>query len=273
MTSLFEPIAPVARRTHDPEMGHLRLGVIALVAVPAVGHADGGAPYREPQRAMRDSFTFWGWSDDGRRFAYETYSSSGGEPTDCSETAVLIVHDAARDRIFPDGTLRVASGAADGKGHCRTPDVQAALARRRDAHLRRHHVTVHGVEARRLEPDPAGRWTVALCPAHTASVQLEARDEDREDVQQDPTRMGASYRLLITLDGAPPREIMTGPRAGALHPELADAIVFADPAQRFAALCVPVTYAVPHGSWTRWDCHGLSLAPRPGGSLPGPACP
>lgn len=247
-------------------MGPLHHGVIALVvlelaACAGSARADSAAPYREPQRPMRDSFTFWGWSEDGQRFAYETYSFSGGEPTDCSETAVLIVYDGARDRVVPDGTLRVESGAADNKGDCQIPDVQAALAERRSEHLRRHHIGKRFVGPSRFEAGPSGGWTVALRSGHTARVQLTVRELDRTDVWQDPTRLGASYRLVVTLEGTEPREVATGPRAGALHPELDDAIAFADPTQHFAALCVPVTYAVTHGAWTRWDCHGLRLTP------------
>jgi len=208
---------------------------------------------------MHDSFTFWGWSEDGQRFAYETYSFSGGEPTDCSEAAVLIVYDAVHDRVAPDGTLRVESGAGDDKGHCRIPDVQAALATRRSEYLRRQHIIERLVLPGRFETGQDGGWTVSLRSGHTARARLRADDLDRADVRQDTTRLGASYRLVLTVEGAEPKEVSTGPRAGALHFEFDDAIAFTDPKRQFVALCVPVTYAVAHGTWSHWDCHGLPL--------------
>jgi hypothetical protein len=234
---------------------------------PAIGRAynnsaaraDRTVPYHEPQRPMRDSFTFWGWSEDGQRFAYETYSFSGGEPTDCSEAAVLIVYDAVHDRVVPDGSLRVESGAGNDKDHCRIPDVQAVLAMRRSEHLRRHHIIERFVLPGRFETGQDDVWTVALRSGHTARARLRAADLDRADVRQDPTRMGASYRLVLTLEGAEPKEVSTGPRAGALHFEFDDAIAFTDPKRQFVALCIPATYAVAHGTWSHWDCHGLPL--------------
>ena len=234
-------------------------GVLALVVLPVVVHADRAPPYQEPQRPMRDSFAFLGWSEDGKRFAYETRSFGGGEPTDCSDMAALVVYDASRDQATPGATLRVASGPGDDHGHCRTPDVQAALANQRIEHLRRHEIGDQFTGPSRFERDQANDWTVALGSGRTASVKLVARDLDRPDVSSNPGRPGASYRLVVTLEGGRPLEITAARRTGVLRPDLDEALVFTDAKQRFAALCVPVVFAVTHGVWSHWDCRGLPL--------------
>lgn len=219
------------------------------------------APYREQTPAMSDSFTFWGWSDDGRRFAYEAYSFSGGEPLDCADEATLLVRDAVEDELAPGGERRIQGGGQEPSGRCRVPDVRAALDRERDARLAAQQIRVGGfLGPSRFTPLAAGGFSIDLGPPRTGHARLLASASPQAPDAADPAvPPDFTYRLLLSFDRGGPRELGSGPLPGAIAASLDDALAFFDLQQRSVAVCLPVTYAVTHGTWTRWACHGLPL--------------
>jgi hypothetical protein len=222
--------------------------IVLLVATAAYG---GERAWQAPAQSMRDSFTFWGWSADGHRFAYETYSFSGGEPNDCEEQAVLTVYDTTNDRPAPGGVLRVASGPRDAAGGCQVADVRAALAKQRGELLHRFAIVTRSPEPATFDEAARGDWTVALGGRMAAHARL--------DVDAAESRAGLAYRLTLRLDGGGERTIASRLAAGAERPTLADALAFTDRGRHAVVICVPVLYAVTHGSWSRWDCHATEL--------------
>lgn len=240
-------------RSHCP---WVIVATLIIVAARAAGGAAG--PYYEKPR-MGDALTFWGWSADGRQFAYETWTNGGGEPLDCHDEAVLTIYDAVKDRATMGGVVR--STSVGNSDRCTNPDVRATMNRDRAAHLRRHHVTERFAGPLRFQvASGGGSGTLALSGTTVLQARLSIRDGNRRDVMANSSRPGMSYRLSVVVGAGQKRVIAEGPRRGALSLSLDGALVFVGPTEHFAALCLPVNYSVYHGTWTHWDCHSVPLA-------------
>lgn len=240
--------------------------VLAAVALPAC--ARNAVAFRAKANPERDDLAFWGWTADGKRFAYEIYAPAPGGPSACADEVALLLYDAANDKPVPEGELRIPSGGADESGSCRIPDVRAVLDGERDNQLRQHGVTAGAfVGPSRFDPTPEGGFAVAFGTSRIGFAQLTEVPQpappppgDAEPAEPvEPPPPSVSYQLTITLDGASPRSITFGPHPGATGASLASALAFTDPKQNFAAMCLPVTFKVGEGKRTRWDCHGLFL--------------
>jgi hypothetical protein len=255
----------------DDRRMSLARGATLLAAMLLSSCARSATPYRAPAVAARDSFVFWGWTEDGQRFAYESYSpAAGADPAPCSDEVALLLYDAAHDKPIPGVELRIPGGGQDEAGRCRIPDVRAVLDGERDNHLREQGVVTGAfIGASSFDPTPEGGFAVALGTARIGYAQLTALPPepaaapppapDAAEGAPPPPPPSASYQLTITLDGAAPRTLTFGPHPGAVSASLDGALAFTDPKQHFAALCLPIGFQVNGSTWARWDCHGMPL--------------
>ena len=236
--------------------------MIALLLAAWPASAEPPPYYEKPRQG--DGLTFWGWSPDGRRFAYETWADGGGLPLDCYDEATLTVRDADRDRPVADGVLRSVTKPGVDRDHCVNPDVRATLASQRPAALGRHQVVARAARPLGFDVAAGGnRGSLTLPSGHVLRADLAGHAVDAGVVAAHPDRPACSYRLTLAVDGAVVRTVDAGPWPGALRTALDDARVFVAPSARFAAICLPVSYAAHHGVWAHWDCHGAPLTRTP----------
>ncbi|MCY1009092.1 hypothetical protein OV079_26725 [Nannocystis pusilla] len=211
---------PARQRLHRPERpagagsgGRARGGARARGRAPEAG--DLGAAFEQPgdPRQQIDHLTVWGWSRDGRYFAFETFDAGPGAAT-CEGAARLFVVDTDSDVLVPDGYVEVRPKSPDAEP-CDPPDLRAALAPRRTALLQAHGIEVghllaptepQGVAA----PRPGAKaYAIALPSGQTATATLEVLGGDRERAHEGK---GAAFKLDLVRDGQAPLQLEPGVR-------------------------------------------------------------
>ena len=167
-------------------------------------------PYTRPgDRALqRDELTFWGFSADGRRYAFETYYYGPGA-AECEGLATLHVVDADTD-TFAEGSPLEIKHREPGAERCEPPDLKAEMARHRDELLHRHGIVVSNQGTAIVPNRDASRgskptWTLDL-PGGPLRAELEVLFGGRENAGQP----GGAYTL--TLRG--PGDLVTIVEAG-----------------------------------------------------------
>lgn len=188
--------------------------------VPAAAPAPTPAPvlgepfYRPGDRAQQvDAFTFWGWSKDGRYFAYETYDHGPGAAT-CEGEVDLFVVDADTDTFVKDGHLEFKPAHPD-KEPCDPPDLHAAMDAVRPALLKKYGIDP-GHLCAPIQPKLLGdapphgkRYALPLPSGKTAAATLEVLHGGRDTAHEGK---GAAFKLSVAVGDAPPLLIEPGQR-------------------------------------------------------------
>lgn len=213
------------------------------VAVPPDPAPVVGAPYQRPGDRARqvDALTFWGWSRDGRYFAFETAYAGPGAAT-CEGELDLYVVDADTDTFARDGHLTIRHTDPD-REPCDPPDLQAAMDAARPALLRRY-----GVEPGRLrapiEPRPAAgttadtkRYTLALPSGRLVDATLAVLHGGRDVAHEG----GAAFTLGLAIAGGPALVVEPGQRRRPFVWDYALGPLFLSPDGGRAALLVHTT--------------------------------
>lgn len=210
--------------------------VVAPAPSPVVG-----APYhRTGDRGRQvDALTFWGWSRDGRYFAFETAYAGPGAAA-CEGQIDLFVVDADTDTIARDGHLEVHHADPDGEP-CDPPDLQATMDAARPALLRRYGVEPGHLRAP-IEPRPAAasdgkRYTLALPSGRVVEATLSVRHGGRDVAHEG----GASFTLELAAAGGPPLLVEPGQRRRPFVWDYALGPLFVSPDGGHAALLVRTT--------------------------------
>lgn len=194
---------------------------------------------------QRDDFTFWGWSADNTRYAFELHDHGPGA-TACEGSYTLYIVDATRD-AFVDGTPLKVEHKTRGDDNCDPPDLAAAIASQRPAVLEQHGIVVDNQRPpglpRRVatttgrEKFPA--WIITLGPGAQLRAELEVLHGGREQAGEP----GAAYRLSLTRDAAAPKVVEPSKRRRPFiwHYDLDGGLVFLAPDGRHVALFVATT--------------------------------
>jgi predicted secreted protein len=173
-------------------------------------------PWTRPGDAatQTDDLTFWGWSRDGQRYAFEVHDHGPGAAR-CEGKYVLYVVDATRD-AFVDGTPLEIKHRSPGDERCDPPDLESEIERHRPELLHRHGIVVGHLRQPALparvttttgaEKHPA--WTLALGAGAPVRAEVETIGGGR-DRAGDP---GAAFKLTLTRGDDPPLALEKGER-------------------------------------------------------------
>lgn len=172
-----------------------------------------GEPYYRPgDRAQQlDALTFWGWSRDGRYFAFETHFAGPGAAT-CEGEVDLFVVDADIDIFTKDGHLEIRPTNPD-KEPCDPPDLQAAMDVIRPGLLKKYGIDPGHLRAPILPkfvgagPANVKRYTLELPSGKTASATLEVLHGDRDTAHEGK---GSAFKLSVAVGDDPPLLVEPG---------------------------------------------------------------
>ncbi len=164
------------------------------------------AAYVRPgdRATQRDELTFWGFSTDGQRYAFETYYYGPGA-AECEGVATLYVVDADTD-TFAAGTPHEIKHRQPDAERCDPPDIKAEMSRHRDELFHKHDIVVGNQGAPIVPvresggPGKAPTWTIALPGGPSLRAELSVQHGGR-DKAGDP---GAAYTLTLAAGGAAP---------------------------------------------------------------------
>ncbi len=166
---------------------------------PAPAPAPAPAPETGPYTAagdraqQRDELTFWGFSADGRRYAFETYYYGPGA-AECEGLATLYVVDADTDTFAAGSPLEI-KHRDPGAERCEPPDLKAEMARHRDELMHRHEIVI-GNQGPAIVPTRAAAtkptWTLDL-PGGPLRAELEVLFGGRDNAGEP----GAAYTLTL----------------------------------------------------------------------------
>lgn len=212
------------------------------------------------QNVVADSFTFLGWSRDGRRYAFQNYVRAQG--ASCSARYEVFVVDAATDSLPAGGKLDVRHESPEGgPDGCSPPTLEPALEEGRSRMLE-----AHGVEVGNLVPptyvthnQEAGLFMAAYEGGKlpfTFVVRHPTPDPYSEDAKK-----GAGYVLTLHPEGGSPRVIEPGThrREYVLSYSVLDAPFFVSPDGAHAALIVRRSHTAFEGTRTSYMSNGFSL--------------
>lgn len=183
--------APVPEPTPGPETGpHVRPG---------------------DRATQRDELSFWGFSADGRRYAFETYYYGPGA-AECEGLASLFIVDADTDTLVDGSPLQI-QHKDPGADRCDPPDIKGEMSRHRDE-LLHHHGIVLGNQGPALVPsrDITTRgihsaWTLPL-PTGPLHAELTVLHGGREHAGEP----GAAYTLTLNAPDGPKVTVEDGER-------------------------------------------------------------
>ncbi|MDC0720999.1 DUF2259 domain-containing protein [Nannocystis bainbridge] len=225
-----------------------------------------GAAFEQPgdPRQQIDRLTVWGWSRDGRYFAFETFDAGPGAAT-CEGAARLFVVDADSDTFVPDGVVEVRPNSPDAQP-CDPPDLRAALAPKRTALLQKHGIEVGHLLAP-TEPKPAAAarpgaktYSIALPPAREALATIEVLGGDREHAHEGK---GAAFKLALELADHTALQLEPGVRRRPYiwNYDLDRGLVFTSPDGTHMAVLTATTELSFEGDRTSWMTNAFRLPP------------
>ncbi|MCY1059832.1 hypothetical protein [Nannocystis sp. SCPEA4] len=216
-----------------------------------------GAPYERPgdPRQQIDQLTVWGWSRDGRYFAFETFDAGPGAAT-CEGAARLFVVDTDSNILVEGGYVEVRHKSPDSQP-CDPPDLRAALAPRRTALLEKYAIEP-GYLLPPAEPQEAAAprpgvkaYAILLPSGHSATATLEVLGGDRERAHEG---RGAAFKLDLALPNHATVQLEPGVR---LRPyiwnyDLDRGLVFTSPDGTHMAIMTATTEISFEGDRTSW---------------------
>lgn len=221
-----------------------------------------GEPYvltEEPRMpGMRDRFTFWGWSADSTRYAYETYMPGEGG-VGCDMVHDVWVVDARTDDFAPEGHLQVAYDWPEGGPEGCTPaSLPTRVAVERPAFLARHDIAVGRV----VPPDAfaAGdddTWSAGIY-GFTFRVLY-----GTDDAYGDAAQAGAAYVLSLA-----DRVLEPGERRRSYVLDYRPALLFRSPDGLYAAAMVQREHSAYEGTRWGWMSNGFAFGASPGSIAP-----
>lgn len=225
-------------------------------ATPAEPYTRAGDP-----KDQRDELKFWGFSDDGTRYAFETWNHGPGAAT-CEGEASLFVVDATRD-AFVDGAPLIIKHKQPDAERCDPPDLRAEMNRHREQMLHRHGIVI-GNQGPAIVPAPAvnekGKArasTIALPSGTSLRAEVEVIGGDRDKAAE----RGAAYKLTLIREGQPPKVIEPGTRRRPFvwDYNLDEGVVFVGPGGRHLAIVLGTAQLSFEGDRHGYMSNGLAL--------------
>jgi len=224
-------------------------------AKPAEPYLRAGDP-----KDQRDELRFWGFSDDGTRYAFETYNHGPGAAS-CEGEASLFVVDADKD-AFVDGAPLVLKHKQPDAARCDPPDLRAEMDRHREQLLHRHGIVI-GNQGPAIVPAPAvnekGKArasTIALPSGTSLRAEVEVIGGDRDKAER-----GAAYKLTLIREGQPPKVLEPGERRRPFiwDYNLDEGVVFVGPDGRHLAIVLGTAQLSFEGDRHGYMSNGLKL--------------
>ncbi len=209
---------------------------------------------------MADSFTFLGWSDDGRRYAFQNYVEAQGAT--CSARYEVFVVDASTDSMPEGGKLEVRHESPEGgPGGCSPTTLEPSLETGRAALLKAHGVQLgHLVNPTYVTQNrDAGLFVASYEGGHVPFTFL-VRYPSNEPYSEE-AKKGAGYVLTLHPEGGSPRVIEPGTRRReyVLSYSVLDAPFFVSPDGGHAALIVRRAHTAFEGTRTSYMSNGFAL--------------
>lgn len=198
---------------------------------------EAGEPYVRPladydMEKYVDGFTFWGWSADGSRYAYETHRGNQGA-IECDAGAELTVVDATTDRYAEGGQLEVKATTevfVEGEA-CTIEDVLKLLDAQREAHLAKFGI-VEGLATTAIpltEGDGGWRFSTPDGANYTLTLEVSGPGWD------DPS-VGAGFTGTLSKQGGGSVVFEDGSTKRPFHFDYTPDLVFLSPSGQRAAL-------------------------------------
>ncbi len=217
------------------------------------------APYRRPGdvAAGVDDFIFWGWSEDGHYYAFETFHA-GPQMANCEGEAELTIVDAHTDRYADDGHILLEHADPEAEV-CDPPDLRAELALRRAPRLKRFGITADHLGGPVIPQGGPDRFEVTL-PDGGPPIALDLLVKHRTTDPMDAAD-GAAYTLRMTQPGMSKVVVERGGRRRpwTLDYGLAHGMVFVGPKGRYAAIMVAQKMAMPEGVRSTWMSNAVTF--------------
>lgn len=212
-------------------------------------------PYRRAGDSASgvDDFVFWGWSEDARYYAFETFHN-GSDMVNCEGEAELAIVDAQTNHYAKDGHVLVEHAQPEAEV-CDPPDLREALAVRRPPLLAKYGISAGHIGGP-ISLEPAGEdgehWS--FTPPGKDSVAVSFRVlhgvEDPMEAAE-----GAAFELVVGPPGA--SEPGSRRRPWTLSYGLEQGMVFVGPDARRWAIMVAQRMTMPEGVRTSWTPSGL----------------
>lgn len=223
-------------------------------------------PYRREgdARTQTDDLTFWGWSADGTKYAFEVHDHGPGATT-CEGSYTLFVVDATRDAYADGVPLKVEHRKKEDEAPC--DDLAAQIERLRPPVLARHGIDIAN-QRPPIVPAPitttTGRekhpmWSLVLGGGIVLRATLEVLHGGRDNAGEP----GAAYTLTLARDGADPVQVEPGKRRRPFvwRYSLDGGLAFRSPDGRHLAILVAMTQLSFEGDRHTFLSNGLALPP------------
>lgn len=215
-----------------------------------------------------DALTVWGWSKDGRYFAFETNYGGPGATT-CEGELDLFIVDADTDTFAEGGRLTIKHKNPEA-ARCDPPDLKAAMAAQRPDILKKYdiepgHLTAP-VEfvAAGGEPPALKRYTLALPAGGSATAELTVLFGGRDAVLDKNNKpQGAAFRLTLQRDKEEPVTLEKGERRRPFvwDYDLGKGLAFFSPDRKHAAVLTATIQLSFEGDRTSYMASGFRLPP------------
>ncbi|HEY0132961.1 MAG TPA: DUF2259 domain-containing protein [Nannocystis sp.] len=254
---------PPRKDTKDSKTADPATPAAADPAAPATPEPEKSTqPYTRAgdPKDQRDELRFWGFSEDGTKYAFETYYHGAGG-AQCEGQASLFIVDADSDSFVEDSPLVIKHKQPDAE-RCDPPDLRAEMDRHREQLLHRHAIVV-GNQGAPIVPAPAvdekgkARASTIALPSGTLRAEVEVIDGDREKVGE----RGAAYKLTLVREGQPPKLIEPGTRRRPFvwDYNLDEGVVFVAPDARHLAIVLGTAQRSFEGDRHSYMSNGVKL--------------
>lgn len=222
---------------------------------PAPGSAEAYRRRGDPAAGV-DAFVFWGWSEDGRYYAFETYHH-GSDMANCEGEAELTIVDAQTDRYAPDGHVLVEHAEPEAEV-CDPPDLQEELAHRRAPRLERFGISAEYLGGPIALDGRGDHWSFTPPDGGTVDVSFQVKHKTDDPME---AADGAAFVLKIKQPGMSEVVVENGRlrRPWTLSYGLDEGMVFVGPKGRQAAIMVAQHQTMPEGVRTTWMSSGITL--------------
>lgn len=203
------------------------------------------------------ALTFFGWSQDGQRYAFETFEPSEG--ADCGDRYSLYVVDATKDAFVQNGTLIKSHLSPEpGPGGCQPKNLKGDFAKARDARLATLGIIKGNLLPPRRFERAQKRWKLPRSQgaALLASFEVLHQVQDPYDAALEK---GAAYKLSLHPAGAAAIVVEPGERRrkGVMRYALDHGLIFESPNRKCAALLIQrLNRGFEGGTWG-WMSNGI----------------
>ena len=221
-----------------------------------------GEPHVVPEvvtmPGMADRFTFWGWSGDGLRYAFETYRAGEGA-VECDMKYEVFVVDAETDAYVEGGRLEVAHESPEPgpSGVCVPKELEPLLEEQRAALFEAHGIVPGNLNPPAEVKDKGGAYSFEKPNGEVVPLVFRILHEPPESMGEEAAAGAAYYLALNPSEGKLVVENGRTRRPYVLSYK--PRLVFFSPAGRHAAVVMGRTHTAFEGTRDSWMTNGVAL--------------